>query len=528
MTTTTTSESLDIKNLNIQKLKDTEGYPTWKTRLMIALKAMSLWDIVDGTRKVDGLVGEVLAKWTKDNDRAMFFIIAAISDEVLMNSEQTTAKSLWDSIKSAYGVAKEEKVYHVYHRIITTKMSSSDNASDHVAKYKTMFQQVEAMDEKLSEKFKIAVLLVSLPESYNVKRQILYEKENQKFQDVCDSVIGHVPEGHTSASESADKALAAFAGSSKKGGGGKKGKGKYKGPPCEHCGKSTHSISTCYQVHGYPESYRGPRVNGNGGKGGEGKSGASTAVEREWLLAATVLDDGKESDEMEFASSAGTRTSRDEWWTDSGATRNITAYLEILHDVRTLDRPVRIDLAAQNAVMLAYQVGTVRLRTNFGILVLHDVLYIKEAAQNLFGLKPLIRKGGSAYFTPSGAYIWAPNGDLMAFAPEKANENQWILADTEAILPDRIHAKVATQSHLMSVTHRRFGHPGRDRLEHAVQAYGIKNVGHVKVGSCQGCDLSKSHRQPFPTTPTSDAKDVMEIIHSDIWGPHRVATFSGM
>ena len=118
------SDNLDIKNLNIQKLKDTEGYPTWKTRLSVALKAMSLWEIVDGNRKMEAVADkpEELAKWKKDNDRAMFFIVAAISDEVLMNSDASSVKQLWDSIESAYGIAKEEKVYHIYHRIITTKM----------------------------------------------------------------------------------------------------------------------------------------------------------------------------------------------------------------------------------------------------------------------------------------------------------------------------------------------------------------------------------------------------------------------
>jgi len=37
-----------------------------------------------------------------------------------------------------------------------------------------MFQLVESMKEKLSEKFKIAVL-VSVPDSYTIKRQTLYE-----------------------------------------------------------------------------------------------------------------------------------------------------------------------------------------------------------------------------------------------------------------------------------------------------------------------------------------------------------------
>ena len=97
------TDTIDIKNLNIQKLMDAEGYPTWKARLSVALRAMSLWGIVDGTRLEDS-VTEELAKWTKDNDRAMFFIMASVSDEVLMNSDHSSAKKLWDSISSAYGI----------------------------------------------------------------------------------------------------------------------------------------------------------------------------------------------------------------------------------------------------------------------------------------------------------------------------------------------------------------------------------------------------------------------------------------
>ena len=83
-----TSSDFEIKNLNVQKLKDTEGYPTWKARLSVALKAMMLWGIVDGRRLRNDVIStpEELAKWDKDNDRAMFYIMSSISDEVLMNS----------------------------------------------------------------------------------------------------------------------------------------------------------------------------------------------------------------------------------------------------------------------------------------------------------------------------------------------------------------------------------------------------------------------------------------------------------
>ena len=493
-----TTDTIDIKNLNIQKLTDSEGYPTWRARLSVALRAMSLWGIVDGTRLKDSVLSkpEELAKWTKDNDRAMFFIMASVSDEVLMNSDHSSAKQLWDSILSAYGVAKEEKVYHVYHRIINTKMSSADNASEHVAKFKTMFQQIEAMDEKISERFKIAVLLSSLPESYNVKRQILYEKEKQTFQDVCDSVIGHVPEGHSSASESADKALAAFSG-----GNAKFKKRTYTGPPCKHCQKPTHSIETCYEIHGYPTWFKGKKGSG----GNDANPGASMAVEKEWIFSARISEEdlaysemGPEDLDDELANSASLVNGKDVWVADSGASRAMTRYPEIIDDIHALERPVRFWLAGKKVWIIGKEAGTVRLKTKFGMLVLLEVLYVPDCDQNLLAHKPLIRKGCSVHYTPSGVYVCSPNGETMAFAPERLNENQWTLSDVQAILPKRDHANVASQSQMTSLTHRRFGHPGRDRFNHAIETYKIKNVAAIlETYPCTPCDLSKSHREPL-------------------------------
>ena len=524
-----TTDTIDIKNLNIQKLTDSEGYPTWRARLSVALRAMSLWGIVDGTRFKDSVLSkpEELAKWTKDNDRAMFFIMASVSDEVLMNSDHSSAKQLWDSILSAYGVAKEEKVYHVYHRIINTKMSSADNASEHVAKFKTMFQQIEAMDEKISERFKIAVLLSSLPESYNVKRQILYEKEKQTFQDVCDSVIGHVPEGHSSASESADKALAAFSG-----GNAKFKKRTYTGPPCKHCQKPTHSIETCYEIHGYPTWFKGKKGSG----GNDANPGASMAVEKEWIFSARISEEdlaysemGPEDLDDELANSASLVNGKDVWVADSGASRAMTRYPEIIDDIHALERPVRFWLAGKKVWIIGKEAGTVRLKTKFGMLVLLEVLYVPDCDQNLLAHKPLIRKGCSVHYTPSGVYVCSPNGETMAFAPERLNENQWTLSDVQAILPKRDHANVASQSQMTSLTHRRFGHPGRDRFNHAIETYKIKNVAAIlETYPCTPCDLSKSHREPLSKEPRAEVKEILEILHSDTWGPARITTYTGM
>ena len=85
---------------------------------------MALWGVVDGTRlKADVSNKPVeLVKWDKDGDRAMSHIMVLISDEVLANSDTASVKQLWDSIASAYGIAKEENVYHIYHRIMNHRL----------------------------------------------------------------------------------------------------------------------------------------------------------------------------------------------------------------------------------------------------------------------------------------------------------------------------------------------------------------------------------------------------------------------
>jgi transposase InsO family protein len=109
------------------------------------------------------------------------------------------------------------------------------------------------------------------------------------------------------------------------------------------------------------------------------------------------------------------------------------------------------------------------------------------------------------------------------------NENQWILSDVQAIPPERDHANIASQSQMTALTHRRFGHPGRDRFNHAIQVYNIKNVAPIHdIYLCKGCDLSKSHREPISKEPRTEAKEILEILHSDIWGPARIATFKGL
>jgi len=236
----------ELKGLSIEKLTSADDYQLWSYRLESAFEAMELWGYVDGSHpEPDEKDSPEWATWRKWDRRASYYIANSISDKVLSNADRTTAQSLWRSVASMYGSMKKERVYHVYINVSNSKMSNSEPVGDHIAKLNTLFHQLKTMKEPVTEVYKISMFLGSLPDKYDVKRQVLYEKDNLTYVDVCETILQH--EAATSASEDLEvKAMAAF------------GKKQWKrgGPGanrrCTHCGKDNHTADTCFEIYGYP------------------------------------------------------------------------------------------------------------------------------------------------------------------------------------------------------------------------------------------------------------------------------------
>ena len=46
------------------------------------------------------------------------------------------------------------------------------------------------------------------------------------------------------------------------------------------------------------------------------------------------------------------------------------------------------------------------------------------------------------------------------------------------------------------------------------------------VGVCKACQISKQHQQPF-SKERNVSKGILNVVHSDVWGPAQIATFGG-
>ena len=484
------------------------------------LMGMKLWSLVDGTRvkpSSDSVDLENMEKWNVDEAKAKYYIMSTINDEVMVNARvSSTAKDLWDSIAKTYGVAGEERVYQLYFNLMQCRMNGG-TASEHVAKLKGILQQIVSTGEDLSDKFKIAMLLGSLTDEYNVKKQVLIEQKSLSFEDACSSIIGHVV-------GNSDTALSTFE-KSKKGSGkrGKKGKGGSGGGPkkhCTHCNQDGHTVENCYEIHGYPANWKGKKKDIAKGKevamanmareSAEDGSSESVIILTAYILSATT--DGRDP--------------RDKWAIDSGASRFITPFLDILHEIHPI-APITIRVAGKGITLTATLAGTVYLENKFGTAVLTKVLYVKEATQNLLALKPLVRKGCAIDFDADGVRFYADKTRKrqIGFSSERISENQWLLEGTVAK-----RTEVANLANA-ETWHRRLGHPGTTRFQGAIKLY--DQLSYISKDSadvstrCIGCHVAKSKREPISKNPSPKPDHVMDVVHTDSWGPAPVETYGG-
>lgn len=72
--------------------------------------------------------------------------------------------------------------------------------------------------------------------------------------------------------------------------------------------------------------------------------------------------------------------------------------------------------------------------------------------------------------------------------------------------------------------HDRLGHPNFQYLKYLIPKL-FMNKNHLSF-RCESCELAKHHRAVFPSQPYKKSKP-FTLIHSDVWGPSRVTTFSG-
>ncbi|GKA67191.1 ribonuclease H-like domain-containing protein [Tanacetum coccineum] len=266
---------------------------------------------------------------------------------------------------------------------------------------------------------------------------------------------------------------------------------------CKLCGLIGHTIKRCYELNGYPASFK---RNLNLSK----QSGFVKKF------------NGNNVD----ASQSGSTSSGS--MTASFTNDQMMKFL-ILINVKPVANVLQLSVGHLNGTMaIITAIGSLRLTKH---VVLFDVLMIPEYTMNLLSVNKMIKD--SKYFVgfnESKCYIQDLRlGKIMGTGSETAGLYMFDYANSGKSFVGLCNYGIVCFVS-KELWHCRLGHPADQVLSVLSDQIGFKTGDHVSAYDI--CHKAKQTREPFPL---SDHKSIKlgELIHLNVWGPYKVTSRDG-
>jgi hypothetical protein len=148
--------------------------------------------------------------------------------------------------------------------------------------------------------------------------------------------------------------------------------------------------------------------------------------------------------------------------------------------------------------------------------ILH-VLYIPKCTQRIISPQRITALDKFYWIIDKYTLMLHSKGDqkLLCSADLSKSENSfWIHANPKS---DKFEIQIKSISS-WEMWHKRFGHAGRDIMDHlrkAVTGMPEKLNGYDSQTPCEGCQLGKHHRDPFHKSPKRK-ENILDLIHADL------------
>ncbi|PKU67943.1 Retrovirus-related Pol polyprotein from transposon TNT 1-94 [Dendrobium catenatum] len=219
------------------------------------------------------------------------------------------------------------------------------------------------------------------------------------------------------------------------------------------------------------------------------------------------------------ALAAGTTSSSTEWFLDSGESSHLTNALENLTVSSPYSGSEGVTIGDGSSVNIASS-GAGFLPTPGRKLHLSQLFHTPKLKYNMLSISQLTRDNNISITFDTNGFVLK---DLMT--------QEVILQGpcSNGLYP----VKAATTQHnAYSSTaaspipwHDRLGHPSKNTLHSIALSNSSLHI-ESQNKSCTSCHLSKSHKLSFERS-TNRKKNLLELVHSDIWGPAPVISHSG-
>ena len=280
-------------------------------------------------------------------------------------------------------------------------------------------------------------------------------------------------------------------------------KGKF--PPCGICNKTNHLEKDCY--------HKGkPKCNHCKKFGHSEKDCWHKQKQQPSSTNARVSNEAEDS--LFYARQAMSAcSSKERWLIDSGCTPHMTNNSSIFCK---LDSSIKVPVRMGNgAIVKSTGKGTIGVQTKKGMKYINDVLLVPDLNESLLSVAQMVKNGYSLVFQNNHCTIIDPEKKEIAKVPM---ENKSFLLKWDY----PVENVNATHSGDTWLWHRRYGHFNMRALGELHKKNLVRDFPSICITKdlCEPCQLGKQHRLPFPKEKVWRASEKLQLVHTDVCGPH--------
>lgn len=542
------------------------NYQLWSKAIIHALTGKNKIGFIDGTIQPPSSEKkpEEYAQWNQCNSMILSWLTNSVEADLAAGIiHAKTAQQVWSDLRDQFSQKNAPAVYQIRKSIATIFQGTMSVAAYYV-KLKSLWDELDSYldpytcnkakehsEEKEEER--MMQFLMGLNESFKgVRSNILMMTPLPNVRQAYSLVIQEETQSRM-ASESTDNFSIAAAVDNKS--------SSKNGKSCDHCHRSGHTIDECRSLKyhctfcgrdGHTEDrcrqkngtgssnsrQKGSRNNGRNNKPavnmaegfGDANSDPSNILQnfsaetiQQFAQALSAFNQNRQTGNNDvFANAAGSTSAFDvhansiylnSWVLDSGATDHITSNLSILTHVHS-PHSHTVNLPNGTSTPITHM-GTFQFNSKFS---LHDVLYVPTFRMNLMSVSKLTRDLNCSVIFLVDSCILQDLDSKKTIGLGRRHGGLYYLQ------PENL-SSVSCQISSTELWHNRLGHPSSSRFKLLQPLLSIKNnVAHFD--HCLVCPLAKQTRLSFPNSSIK-SKTAFDLIHCDVWGPHRTPTYSG-
>lgn len=481
---------------SVPKLNGRENYQEWVFAIENVLVLEGLDKCVDGSELDSVLLAKAKAKLILTMEPSLYTHVR----------DAKTPKEVWTKLKNLYDDSGFTRKIGLLRTLISARLENHDSMESYITQVVETSQKLKRTGFNIDDEWVGSLLLAGLPPKYS---PMIMAVEHSGIKITTDAIKSKLLDMHADGgSQGHGEAFSAKSNARK---------GKQFQRWSRDGGRSSDSNSRSYV------NENNQRFENNVNKKDRSNITCFKCKEKGHYVSQCLNKKVTYALSAVFANGSFSNT---DWYIDSGASFHLTASDNDLIDKRKPE--LREILCANEAKLAVESAGDVRMETmvrgkSVNVL-LQNVHFIPGLTTNLVSVSQLIRNGARVNFHDTGCEIFNKNNVLVGVADLKNNVYKLRLNNKNST------ALLAAPMVTPDLWHRRLGHINSDfliKMPEVVEGMPPFKLGEkIQKSNCEVCCEAKQNRLPFPAKG-SRASDVLEIIHSDVCGPHEKLSIGG-